>query len=207
MDKRRMDRFLLIALLLTGATAHADTMYVNDKLVVNVYAEADQASQKVDTIETGAATEVLDRTDGGFAHVHLSNGHEGYVRLSYLSAQAPAVVRLKELEASQGSGALATTDAAPSRELAKLQERNTALETELAAQKNKPAVTCPESKPAVVATPAACTSTATPPPVYVGMSPITSSGLAFVGVIIGFALGYRWLAARIRKKYQGLKIY
>src|ERR1043165_411415 len=83
--ERIMKRLLATLVLLGSSAAYAEEMYVNDKLVVNVYEQPDQASAKVDTLETGDSMEVLDRTEGGFAHVKLANGREGYVRASYLT--------------------------------------------------------------------------------------------------------------------------
>jgi hypothetical protein len=204
-----MKRVITLLLLLGCSAANAEEMYVNDKLVVNVYEQPDQASAKVDTIETGDSAEVLDRTEGGFAHVHLANGREGYVRASYLTSAVPAIRRLKELEAGKPSAAPANNDA-QTKELAKFKERNAALETELTALKNKPAPTqavCPSVTDAAPA-PRECPTQVVPPPAIVnGFSPWFASGLSFAGVIVGFALGYRMLASRIRKKYRGLKIY
>jgi uncharacterized protein YgiM (DUF1202 family) len=178
-----MKHAFAILLVLGYSAANAGEMYVSDKLVVNVYEEPDQASAKVDTLETGDAMEVLDRTDGGFAHVRLANGREGYVRASYLTSSVPAIKQVKELE------------------------------KENAALKSKPAAApAPTACPTVTAAPPAakeCPAQQVVPATTVvnGFTPGFASALAFAGAVVGFALGYRTLASRIRKKYRGLKVY
>ena len=82
---------------LLSQAAGAETLYVADKLVLNVYAAPDQASDKVATVETGDALEVIERAET-FVHIRLSNDREGWVGSNYLIAEPPAMLRLRELQ-------------------------------------------------------------------------------------------------------------
>ncbi len=89
-----------------------------EQLVVNVNSAPDSTGERIATIKSGDAVEVLDR-QGDQVHVHLTNGTEGWVRKSYLSADEPLHVRLSERTA----------------EVEKLKQDVTRLEGELAAAK------------------------------------------------------------------------
>ena len=102
---------ILAALMV--AAAQAEPMYISDKLVVNVYAEADLESSKVTTLDSGDAVEAIEKVDS-FTHVRLPDNREGWIKSSYLSSQVPAIVRLKELEQERGASAPAPSTRAGS---------------------------------------------------------------------------------------------
>src|SRR5689334_23309028 len=77
-------------------------LFVSDKLVLNVYAEPDQGSSRIATIETGDAVDELERAEN-FIRVRLHDGREGWVGSSYLTSDAPAAVQLRELQRQQKS--------------------------------------------------------------------------------------------------------
>jgi uncharacterized protein YgiM (DUF1202 family) len=193
---------------LTTAAAQAEPMFVSDKLVVNVYAEADQESSKVTTLDSGDAVEVIEKADV-FSHVRLPDNREGWIKSSYLSSQVPAIVRLKELEKERNASASAPT-AQVTEELKRLKEQNTALQSQLAtaktaaAQAPAPVVTVAPSVPQSLQTGTATAGTSSPPNV-----PGFTRGavIALSGGLIGFLLGYQALARRIRRKYGSVRIY
>jgi len=193
-----MKRIAGVLATLVMAAAQAEPMYISDKLVVNVYAEADQESSKVATLDSGDAVEVLEKAEV-FSHVRLPDSREGWIKSSYLSNQVPAIVRLKELEKERSAASGAPSPQVVV-ELKQLKEQNVALQTELTAAKaaaaKSPAtqiVTTPQSAPAhseakVESTPSSLHS--------VGWG----AGFALLGGLIGVALGYQALAKRIRRK-------
>jgi Bacterial SH3 domain len=110
---------LLLVPVLAGAPAlHAETLYVIEQLMVNVNSAPDATGERVTTIKSGDAVEVLER-QGDQIHVHLANGTEGWVRKSYLSEQEPLQHRLGERNA----------------EVEKLKQDVARLESEVAAAK------------------------------------------------------------------------
>jgi SH3 domain-containing protein len=94
----RYHRALLLVALTAAPAIHAETLYVIEQLVVNVNSAPDASGERVATIKSGEAVEVLDR-QGDQIHVHLTNGSEGWVRKSYLSADEPLQHRLAERNA------------------------------------------------------------------------------------------------------------
>src|SRR5882724_2017395 len=79
------------ALSLMSLSVHADQLFVSDKLVISVYTEANQDSDKLTTIDSGDAVEALEKAEG-YTHIRLADGREGWVKSSYLNAQTPAIV-------------------------------------------------------------------------------------------------------------------
>jgi len=86
---------------LLAASAHAETLYVIDQLIVSVSSSADDTGERVATIHSGDGVEVLEQHDA-YAHVRLASGAEGWVKSSYLSPQLPLqqklTSQLQELE-------------------------------------------------------------------------------------------------------------
>jgi hypothetical protein len=211
----RRSRPLLFALMmLTFATgAHAEQLFVADKLVLNMYAQPDQHSDKLATLETGDAVESLERVEN-FVHVRLQDGREGWVGASYLTPQAPAIVRLRELQREQKSAAPGAQKQS-TEEIARLQKQNATLQSELEAVKRKAAST-PQKMPETAAPEPASSP---PPEETVRQSrPATDTSLptrtgwlwallALVTGVAGYAAGYQTLARRMRRKFGGVKIY
>jgi len=194
------------ALSLMSLSVHADQLFVSDKLVISVYTEANQDSDKLTTIDSGDAVEALEKAEG-YTHIRLADGREGWVKSSYLNAQTPAIVRLKDLEKERAAGSNAVPPHV-TEELRQLQEQNATLHNEVSALKQAAATahvtSSPEPKesprkesPTVVRTDSMSSLQAVEWSVAVGLA----TGL------IGFAFGYRSLANRIQRKYGKLKIY
>ena len=135
MNIRRAGLIAAFTVFVSGAL-HAQQLYVADKLVLNVYTEADQGSSRVATIETGDTVEELERSEN-FVRVRLPDGREGWVGANYLTAQPPAIVRLKELQAAQPGAAPAQPSKELTDEIARLRKQNTSLTSEVAELKKK----------------------------------------------------------------------
>jgi uncharacterized protein YgiM (DUF1202 family) len=86
---------LLLPILAAAPGAYAETLYVIEQLVVNVNSAPDGSGERVASIKSGDAVEVLER-QGDQVRVHLANGTEGWIRKSYLSADEPLQHRLGE---------------------------------------------------------------------------------------------------------------
>jgi len=85
------------ALLLAAASlvfvvskVRAETAYVSDQLVLNVYTEQNQQGQRLATLHSGARVETL-ATSADFTQVRLPDGTTGWVKSSYLTTDEPAV--------------------------------------------------------------------------------------------------------------------
>lgn len=184
-------------------------LFVADKLVLNVYAEPVQGSARVATIQTGDEVEELERSDN-LIRVRLEDGREGWVGANYLVSDAPAIVRLRELQRQQPSIA-PTIDKASIEELARLKKENTVLRGqvgELQARLSAPVAPPVEKEtaaaaptPETISQPISLASTAPHGSVWGWLV-----ALMFVGAV-SFASGYQTLARRLRKKFGALKIY
>jgi hypothetical protein len=198
-------RALSLAALLALATAHAETLYVVEQLVVNVNSAPDASGERIATVKSGEGVELLER-QGEQVHVRLAGGREGWIRAGYLSAAAPLRVQLAQRDA----------------EVARLQEEMKRLTAQ-------PAVARSPAAGAAAATTAASPAADSPaaPPAAAAEDPGNSSGMLFggsaaeqpvrawpwalggalLGLAIGFALGVVLLDRHIRRKYGGLRIY
>lgn len=201
---------LSLAALLALATAHAETLYVVEQLVVNVNSAPDASGERIATVKSGEGVELLER-QGEQVHVRLAGGREGWIRAGYLSAAAPLRVQLAQRDA----------------EVARLEEEMKRLAAQPAAARSPAAgAAAPTAAAPTAAAPPAAKSPAAPPPAA-AEDPGTSSGMLFggsaaerpvrawpwalggalLGLAIGFALGVVLLDRHIRRKYGGLRIY
>lgn len=180
-------------------------VFVSDKLVLNVYSEADPSSSRVATIETGDAVDELERAEN-FARVRLQDGREGWVGSNYLTDDAPAAVQLRELQRQQKGAQV--TDKKSVEEIARLKKEGESLQAqikELKAAAAAPAVPDDGVLEGAVAR-AARTSLATAPADTRGPMWIWPIAVVLAGGL-AYAAGYQSLARKIRKKFGGLRIY
>jgi SH3-like domain-containing protein len=192
-------------------------LFVSDKLVLNVYAEPDQGSARVATISTGEAVEELERSQN-FIRVRLESSREGWVGASYLTSEAPAAVRVRELQREQKT-AIQAAEKKSADEIARLKKESAALLAQVTALKTaatstantpfaNPVQVPPEEAPDTQQEEGVAEELAAVAPAQAGGAmwmwlPIVV--LATTG--LGFAAGYQTLARRLRKKFGGLKIY
>ncbi len=186
--------------------------FVSDKLVLNVYSEPVQGSERVATIQTGDAVEELERSDK-MVRVRLEDGREGWVGASYLVDDAPAIVRLRELQRQQPTAAAPRIDKAAAEESARLKKENAALRTQngelqsrvtslsAAVAEREQAQAVETSMPDTTMEAASLASAAPSGGVFGWVAAIM-----FVGAV-SYASGYQTLARKLRKKFGGLKIY
>lgn len=108
----RRDLWWLVVLCLGMAPAHAETVYVTDKLQVGLRAARDGAVVK--PVETGAVLEVLER-DERFVRVRDRQGSEGWLETRHVSAEVPARLQLVKLqdELTKARAQLAEVQAQP----------------------------------------------------------------------------------------------
>jgi uncharacterized coiled-coil protein SlyX len=196
--------FLLLSIL-GAVSVRAEQMYVADKLVINVYAEADQASERLTTLETGDRVETLDRTED-FVFVRLSDDREGWVGENYLTTDQPAAIRLRELE-GEYKAAAQQAQKKLNEEIAGLQKQNATLQSQLDDLKQKAAAPPVVPEPAVAATPQPAPAEAHPAARKTSFAWMWAPLALLAGGASGYLLGYQALARRIRNKFGGVKIY
>jgi len=128
---------LVIAMLAsTPELAFSEKAWVNDDLLITVRAQPTQASERLATLRTGDAVEVLERPKGSdFIRIRTADGIEGWSGAQYLVSKPVAKLRLHTLQR--------TVDAAQA-ELAqlhtikdRLERANTELRSELAQSRRR----------------------------------------------------------------------
>ncbi|HEX4389693.1 MAG TPA: SH3 domain-containing protein [Steroidobacteraceae bacterium] len=177
---------LALAALPGGA---AESLYVVEQVVVSLNANPDGSGERVATLKSGDRVELIERS-GEAVHVRLADGREGWLRALYLSGDAPLRPRLAQSEA----------------EVTRLKAEVSRLEAQLAAAASLKA-TAPAPTPAEE--PAAGAQAP-----LIGAAPeeprrgwLWALAGVLVGLLAGFALGWRALDRSIRRKYGGLRIY
>jgi len=188
----------LLALLASAGHAIAATAYVSDDLILGVYAEQNQAGERLATLHSGATVETL-ASSGDYTQVRTADGITGWVKSSFLVSHEPAAARVKELEDELNRSHAtepALAEAAAQNEAAHLKEALAASRAELAALRS--------SLPAAGA--ASGTGAGTDL-AAVARETWRYGAAALAALALGFWWGYASLARRIRKKFGGIKVY
>jgi hypothetical protein len=219
--------WLALILALPAAQVRAATAYVSDELVLGVYSEQNNQGQRLSTLHSGASLETL-QVNGEFTEVRLNDGTTGWVKSAYLTTQAPATVRIKQLEEELDRSRATTpalAEAAARSEVEQLKRELAAKQSELDAARGGtagPAASPPSAATSGLAAPAAAAA-ADP----LSAAPAGGSAGGFLAAVsigaathpwiwpvavpaalaVGFWLGYAMLARRVRRKFGGIKVY
>jgi hypothetical protein len=179
-----------LLLALPASTGMAATAYVSDELVLGVYAEENNQGQRLATLHSGASVETLSQS-ADFTQVRLADGTTGWVKSAFLTANPPAVVRVKQLEEELDRSRATTPALAEAAARAEVER----LKQQLAAQQSR--------------LDAARTAGPAPPPAAAPMPgwPLIAGAAVALGAACGFWLGYATLARRVRHKFGGIKVY
>ena len=192
--------WLLLCAVASNA-ARAENLYVIEQLVVSIGSAPDGSGERVASVRSGDALEVLERS-GDWVHVRTGSGREGWIRASYLSAEEPLRPRLAQRTA----------------EVERLKEDVSRLQAQLAAARS-PASAAPlggATGPTAALTAAvAAEDAATAPPALFAAAEEENPrrvwpwalGAGLLALCVGFALGALVLDRHIRRKYGGLRIY
>jgi hypothetical protein len=190
-----------LLLALPAGIAAAATAYVSDELVLGVYAEENSQGQRLATLHSGTSVETLAQ-NGEYTQVRLADGTTGWVKSTFLTANEPAVVRIKRLEEELDRSRATTpalAEAAARSEVERLKLELAAKQSELEALRaGRPPAAIPVSEPGPLS---ALHAAAAP------RWPMIVAAAAAAGLAAGFWLGYATLARRVRQKFGGLKVY
>jgi uncharacterized protein YgiM (DUF1202 family) len=171
----------------------AETAYVSDQLVLNVYTEQNQQGQRLATLHSGARVETL-ATSADFTQVRLPDGTTGWVKSSYLTTDEPAAVRVKQLQEELDRSRATTPALAEAAAKSELERR----EHELADKQAELDAALAARVPGAAAAP--------PAPAHT-LGAGLWLGIAVAAAALGFWGGYATLARRVRRKFGGLKVY
>lgn len=99
----RIMRYIILLLVTSFcgiSVSYAETLYVTDRILLGMHAEASEDSPLLDSVPSGTAVQVLE-TAGAFKRVRLPNGTTGWVSSGYLVAEKPASAQVDQLLAKQ----------------------------------------------------------------------------------------------------------
>ena len=197
--------YVALAVILLGmySTARAETLYVAERMLVGLRAEAADTAPVVATVESGKPLEVLQRQDR-FVQVRDPQGTEGWIEARYLSPDPPARSQLAKLQDDLNKSRAQTTEA--NTQLKKAQ----AMVTEQAAKIKELEQAARDAAEKAAAAP--------PPPAPVVAPPVAKTppretgftfsylwlGISFAMLGIGFGAGVKWLRESIRKRSGGM---
>lgn len=195
---------LILAMLGLFSSAHAETLYVAERLRIGLRAEVAETSPVVKTVETGAPLEVIERAEN-FVHVRDSQGAEGWAEARYLTPELPArsqMVKLQE-DLARSRSQTAEVQAQLKKAQAVAAEQAATIKTLEQEVADKPVL------------PPAASLVPVPPPVVAppvgkttkdagNMSSYLWLGISFAMLGIGFAAGVKWLRESIRKRSGGM---
>lgn len=198
-----MTRLLSSAVLalLVAADAGADTAYVTDILRLGIHRASDTSDRAFDSLVSGTALDVLE-SSVNYARVRTPDGREGWVKAAYLVREKPAQLRVAEVEAelellreqltdAQAAQADAEQEALRlGRQLSSDEHSVTSLRESLALlQRENDAFEARMER----------YRTSLPLPWVIAALVLTLTA--------GFASGWWWLDARIRRRHGGYRIY
>ena len=99
----RIMRYIVLLIstsLFSISISQAETLFVTDRILLGIHAEASEDSPLLDTVPSGTAVQVLE-TAGEFKRVRLPNGKSGWVSSGYLVAEKPASAQVDQLVSKQ----------------------------------------------------------------------------------------------------------
>jgi hypothetical protein len=198
---RALPASLLLLCAVASPAVRAETLYVIEQLVVSVSSAPDGSGERIASVRSGDALEVLERS-GDEVHVRTGSGREGWIRAGYLSAEEPLRPRLAQRTA----------------EVARLKEDVSRLQAQLEAARSTASAApgggaaAPSAAPVPVV--AAEDAASAPRALFAAAEEENprrvwpwALGAALLALCVGFALGALVLDRHIRRKYGGLRIY
>jgi len=200
--------YIVLAVILLGMsyTARAETLYVAERMLVSLRAEAVDTAPVVKSVESGKPLEVLQRQDQ-FVQVRDPQGTEGWIEARYLSPDPPARLQLAKLQEDLNKSRAQTTEAN-----AQLKKAQAAAAEQAAKIKELEQVAREAAEKAAAAPPPPAPMPVEPPAPPVGKTPgdtgFTFSylwlGISFAMLVIGFGAGVKWVRESIRKRSGGM---
>ena len=192
---------VLTLVLLAGEFAVAETGYITDNLRLRMYANADLTGERIETLESGQAFEVMSR-NAQTAYIELPDGRQGYVSAAYIVFEPPAKLIVAQSQAridelTQELADLRASFAEPAAAMDALQQEKTRLESELSAVSER----ADELQTTNDALSRQAESYAHSLPYsWVG-------GALLIVLILGVMLGLWWTDRQSRRRHGGIRVY
>ncbi len=93
-----MKKIILVAslLVLNFNLAHAEEMYVTDRVILGVHQSPEENSLLKDSLPSGTKVEIVE-TEASFSKVKLESGIEGWIKTEFLIKEKPSILLLGEV--------------------------------------------------------------------------------------------------------------
>ncbi len=89
--------FFSLSLLLASTTAHAETRYISDHLIVTVRSGKGNEFKILETLPTATQVQIVEE-DKSYVKVITPKGTEGYIRRHYVSKALPKQIQIEQLD-------------------------------------------------------------------------------------------------------------
>lgn len=89
---------LLLGILLSSSVATAESLYITDKISIDVYSDKFAKGEHIKSLPTGTIVEIIER-DQGYAQIRTRDSLEGWVESKYLSNEKPLQIEYLQLSA------------------------------------------------------------------------------------------------------------
>lgn len=192
--------------------------YISDRLNLGLYMQPDPAATPVKSLPSGMQVQVLESRDG-FVRIRMVDGNEGWARAEFITTEAPAKVQLQQVTRERDQlreqlNAQAGGEQQLSTQLTQARQKIQQLEQQLAnpqgsgesTEENQ--VRYQQAQQRVAELERQLENRAGPKPgdsIAIKILGLLATLLMSIG--LGAVLGARWLGARVRRRFNGLKVW
>jgi SH3 domain protein len=97
---KRVAITILLLIASARQAALAEPAYISERLYLGLYAVPDSTTEPIKTLASGTSVEILQRL-GEYVQLQLKDGTEGWARAEFVSKEPPAKTLVKELTAER----------------------------------------------------------------------------------------------------------
>jgi SH3 domain protein len=199
----------------TSPTTTAQKAYISDRLILGLYAQPDPAATPIKSLPSGLQVQILETRDA-FVRIRIVDGNEGWARAEFITTEVPAKVQLQQVTRERDQlreqlNAQAGGDQQFATQLSQARQKIQQLEQQLtdpqgsgegveeAFQRAQQKIVELERQLGG--------KTATNPDDNIAPKILSFLGTLLLSVGLGAMLGVRWLGARVRRRFNGLKVW
>jgi SH3 domain protein len=200
----------------TSPAAAAPKAYISDRLILGLYAQPDPTATPIKSLPSGLQVQILETRDA-FVRIRMVDGNEGWARAEFITTELPAKVQLQQvirerdqlreqLNAEAGGEQQLTTQLMQARQKIQQLEQQLPLPQEGSGEGAEEALQRAQQKIAELERQLANSGGARSDD-NIAPKILSLLGTLLLSVGLGAMLGVRWLGARVRKRFNGLKVW
>jgi SH3 domain protein len=192
------------------------TAYISDRLILGLYAQPDPTATPIKSLPSGLKVEILETRDA-FVRIRMVDGNEGWARAEFITTELPAKVQLQQvsrerdqlreqLNAQAGGDQQMAALLSQARQKIQQLEQQSTVAQEGSGEGVEEAFQRAQQKIAELERQLA-NSGATRSDDNIAPKILSLLGTLLLSVGLGAMLGARWLGARVRRRFNGLKVW